>query len=222
MAFQKENDMSCSQWEEGMLVLPVKAFKPVLDRIRKEQNALMDEAYNCLVAAYETILAENKAKVKPAEPELHFRINHAVEKHRQKIRSHFSRADLFNAIENATIAMSHGRKVPIKPQKQYLVRATTSTLSFQQEEACLTFDRKLHALTWVVEENNHAVDRARESWLGRTLFSALKKVPWTRSTGGKFIGNDEYNGDSRENGGGANYVTARFGPLGGTGLTFRA
>jgi len=213
--------MSCNQWEQGTLVLPVKAFNQVFDSIRQRQNALMDEAYNCLVAAHETILAENKAKVKPAKPELHFRIVDAVEKHRRKIRSRFGNFDLFNTVENAVIAMSHGRKVPIKPQKQYLSKATARTVHFQQEEACLTFDRKRHTLTWVVEENNHAVDRARESWLGRALFATLKDIQWTSSTGGKFVGNDEYN-DSREEGGGANYVTARFGPLGGTGRTFMA
>jgi hypothetical protein len=212
----KENDMSCYNWEEGTLILPVRAFKPVFDSIRQKQNALMDEAYNCLVAAYETIMAENKAKVKPAEPELHGRICDAAEKHRQKIRSRFSGDDLFGAIENAVIAMSKGRKVPIKPQKQYLAKATTSTLRFRQYEAYLTFDRKRHSLTWVVEENNHAVESAHESWLGRALSASLKDVQWTRSTGGLFVGNDEYNEDSQENGGGANYVTARFGPLGGS------
>jgi len=207
--------MSRYEWEEGTLKLPVKAFKPVFDSIRQNQNALMDEAYSCLVAAYETVMAENRAKVKPVESSLYGRICDAAEKHRQKIRSRFSTDDLSGAIENAVTAMSKGRKVPIKPQKQYLAKATTSTLCFRQYEASLTFDRKNHTLTWIVDENNHAVESARKSWLGRAMFSALRNVQWTRSTGGKFIGNDEYNGDSRENGGGANYVTARFGPLGG-------
>ena len=206
--------MSRYDWEEGKVVLPTKAFKPVFDSIRQRQNALMDEAYQCLVAAYETIMAENKAKVKSEEPTLYDRVNHAVEKHHKKIRSSFGTDDLFYAIENAVTAMTEERKVPIKPQKQYLTKATTSTLRFRQYEACLTFDRKSHSLIWVVEENNHAVETARESWLGKALFKALRNVQWTRSTGGKFVGNDEYN-DSHEEGGGANYVTARFGPLGG-------
>jgi len=70
-------------------------------------------------------------------------------------------------------------------------------------------------LGWNVSENNHAVEHAREHPMGVAFFKVLGGVKWTRGSGGVFSGNDEYCRDNnRHEGGGANYVTARFGPLG--------
>lgn len=215
--------MSRYGWEEGTLILPTKAVKPVFDHLCQKQNLLMDVAYEHLMAAYETILAEKKTGVKPDGSGLRGRILTGIENHYRKTRSLFSLDDLYHATEEAVHAMAYAqneagagieRKIPTKPQKKYLVKASTSTTTFCKEEASATFDRKRHTLTWVINENNHAVDRAWASWLGLALRQALQKVQWTRATGGIFVGNDEYNRDERENGGGANYVTARFGPLG--------
>ncbi len=46
------------------------------------------------------------------------------------------------------------------------------------------------------------------------FFAALSKVRRTRGTGGVITGNDEANRESDHAGGGANYITDGFGPLG--------
>lgn len=80
--------------------------------------------------------------------------------------------------------------------------------------ARLVLDEKTRTVRWVVPENNHAVDFAWRHPMGKAFENALRKVRWVRGTGGKLVGNDEYNRDSRYEGGGANYVTRRYGPLG--------
>jgi hypothetical protein len=49
---------------------------------------------------------------------------------------------------------------------------------------------------------------------GAIFFAALGKIKWTRSSGGFATGNDEYNQDNTYSGGGANYVTFSYGPVG--------
>jgi hypothetical protein len=82
-------------------------------------------------------------------------------------------------------------------------------------EASIVLDDAARTVSWRVGENNHACDTARSLPMARTLFSLLNRIEWTRGSGGKIIGNDEYNQDSDYEGGGGNYVTAAYGPLGG-------
>lgn len=82
-------------------------------------------------------------------------------------------------------------------------------------EAAIKLDDEAHAVSWRVAENNHAVDCARSLPMAKALFGMLARVEWTRGSGGKIVGNDEYNSDSDYEGGGSNYVTAAYGPLGG-------
>ena len=77
-------------------------------------------------------------------------------------------------------------------------------------EAGIGFNKKTRVITWHVSENNHAVDRARESAMGREFFKRMSRVEWTRGTGGEIVGNDEYNQDSRDSGGGANYTKETY------------
>jgi hypothetical protein len=78
-------------------------------------------------------------------------------------------------------------------------------------EAGIGFDKKRRVVIWSVSENNHAVERAHDHGTGKEFFKRLSRVNWTLGTGGEIVGNDEYNQDTRESGGGANYVTNRYG-----------
>jgi hypothetical protein len=81
-------------------------------------------------------------------------------------------------------------------------------------EATITLDHKARTVTWDVGENNHACESARAHPMGEAFFKALGRITWTRGSGGKIVGNDEYNRHEGrgEEGGGGNYVTAEYGP----------
>ena len=92
-----------------------------------------------------------------------------------------------------------------KPKKKDFPLATKATRSFSSDDLTITLDPKAKTVHFDGEENNRAQERALESKLAGALFNALRGVTWTARTGGKIIGNDEYNQDECE-GGGANYV----------------
>lgn len=92
---------------------------------------------------------------------------------------------------------------------------TARTLVFRAgTEGRIIFDRGRPSVSWSSGDNNRAVERAHDTISAGVLFRALGQVKWTRGTGGVLSGNDEYNQDSREDGYGANYATAGFGPRG--------
>ena len=79
-------------------------------------------------------------------------------------------------------------------------------------DASINLTNATHSVSWHVGDNNHACERARCHPMARVLFGLLAKVKWTRGSGGTIVGNDEYNRDNAYEGGGANYVTAEYGP----------
>lgn len=81
-------------------------------------------------------------------------------------------------------------------------------------EGGITFDGR--TVTWNVMENNHAVENAHEAPLAAVFFNYLDSVKWTRGTGGYGTGNNEYNREDDAPGGGGNYTTFSYGPLGDT------
>jgi hypothetical protein len=111
---------------------------------------------------------------------------------------------------------SKPQRVPRKSvkalRKSMLTLHTSKSRSFSNDDASVFFNDEARTVRWSVSDNNHAVERARESFLGATLFAMLAKVQWTRGSGGEIVGNDEYHRDDRGVGGGGNYVTATFGP----------
>jgi hypothetical protein len=84
--------------------------------------------------------------------------------------------------------------------------------TFELGDARIVLDNENQQVTWIVPENNHAREHAHDHLLARALFRALGNVKWTRGSGGVIVGNDEYNRDSREMGGGGNYEVAYYGP----------
>lgn len=109
---------------------------------------------------------------------------------------------------------------PLKPKKGDYAATASKELAFSvldedgYESASITFDTKARKVSWLVSENNHAVERARSCWLATEFFNLLKSVKWSRGTGGVIVGNDEYNRDSDSAGDGGNYITSSYGPIG--------
>lgn len=109
----------------------------------------------------------------------------------------------------------HGKVVdqgtPSRVQKGEVDWPTNRSTQFQVGEAYVSFDPKKRSVTWGVENNNHAVERARATTLGSAFFDRLDKVRWTPKTGGTIYYHSEAD-DERD--GWRNNASASFGYLG--------
>jgi len=101
-------------------------------------------------------------------------------------------------------------KRPRKPIRKDFPLANNKQTLFTFDEADITFKHDTREVSYNSGNNNHQVERAREHKVGKLFFRLLETVKWTRGTGGKLIGNDEYNQETDGEGGGGNYVTATY------------
>jgi hypothetical protein len=209
-------------WESGTLTIPTKAWKPLRDGLAKSFNERQAQLLSIAIALHALI-----AEWKKTAPRGTFSVTSAIDALRTsgrhsslfrqfdddregvdwEIRRSLSGKTEKNDIDNKKL------RTPKKQDFPLAVPTKHTHYSVGGGEGGITLDHEKRELTWTVYENNRAVERARESFMGRKLFELLGKVEWTRGSGGEFAGNDEYNRDNQDAGGGANYVTQRFGPL---------
>lgn len=193
--------MSRNEWEHGTITLPsaeVSRLKGALreaanqhhDQVRAEVVRMHKQARTRSVTRYQGFLRQFWTGETPVSRDalnVLYMMVHRAREGRQSIH------------QPTVVEIS--REAP---------RYTNRDTAFSNLDCSVSFEGR--TVTWDVPGNNHAVDHARDSVLGRTFFDHLRKINWTRGTGGHIIGNDEYNQDSRDCGGGANYVTDTFGP----------
>ncbi len=206
--------MSCHEWESGTIILP----SAEVARFRKTMNAAADKEREAVQALAEKAWAAVKSTPVKRRKEATAQWLRQTERQQANNDGNWSNWwERAHAVESLFRA-SGGKK----PGEKDLAaagygRASSRTKSWEWGEASVVLDGR--TVLWSVPENNHAVEHARESWLGVTLFGFLKSVRWTRGSGSEgFVGNNEYNRESMVDGGGGNYVTVRFGPLGDVAL----
>jgi hypothetical protein len=192
--------------------LSAKEFSRVRSAMVKFYNDQMDRIYRDAKRVREEILAEGKGK-----RGFDFKKAFTARETAQR-RDHWGIISLRKVLDERVRAVlfPYGKdnRKPRAPKRSDLPRLkrTLATIRCEGGEAFITFHKSRKSVTWSVNENNHAVERAHESPEAREFFRLLSTVKWTRNTGGTIVGNDEYNEDSEYEGGGANYATMEFGP----------
>ena len=219
--------MSTYEWENGSLKFSVAEYSKFKKAFLAEVNNLYAKANVTAVQIYEKMIAEAKGKRKVDWFDL-FRNCRSVSSrdswgfvtYRDLDPLNLAYKSMFRKTEKkgeGTWAYNTPLNTrPSKPRKgDFVLKTKQKDPSFSFEDARIQFNDARRIVYWEVNENNHAVDRSREHDIAKIFFSLLNKVKWTRGTGGVLVGNNEYNRDDRSSGGGGNYVTASYGPLGG-------
>lgn len=198
--------MSCYNWESGEIKLSVKEWTRFKRDFREGYNKLQNAE---LVAATEHW---DRYKTGPV-PDLWRDHDFAIARQRFYMlwrRWKPSIKTPEDIVRN--LGSWEERQLPRKPIRKDFPLATNKQTVFNFDEATIQFDNDTRTVSYYSGDNNRQVEEARNHKVGRLFFRLLGQVQWTRGTGGKFIGNDEYNQDRNGEGEGGNYVTAEYGP----------
>lgn len=207
--------LSRYDWERGTITLPTAAVTAVKKAVREASNREHDRVYEAARTwwrAHGAAYARAVARVEELRPAGNSAALTRVWKRQQEI------ADTLPGDEATHEAIETGVRARRMPRREdvHPARATNKTDTFAAGryagECHISF--KGREVTWAVSENNHAREAAHEGAVAQAFFTALARVKWTRGTGGVIVGNDEYNRDADYAGGGANYITATYGPKG--------
>lgn len=220
--------MSRNDWEAGSIVLPAAAVAPLKAALRDAANKLHADVL-AEAKRIHTEVAKGTASIKLHDERVRAfssafwasRGNGMQYRFAAPARSayaenvHSLAIRLIDGIAASAARAGKGMRAPQLGDVEHLARRYTNkdtTFALPWGEGCISFTGR--TVTYSSGENNRAAEAGRESLLGTVFFDALSKIAWTRGTGGELVGNDEYNQDSRESGGGANYSTGAWGPIG--------
>lgn len=213
--------MSRNEWERGEFTLPAASFARVRQAVqaadadhKKRVFAETQKFWAGLTRKQKTDSDAYRAAIAQLTEE---RTDSSGPRVRWPSESQIREQRRAEAAREAAIDMLHFRSYGAKPSRVLQTEMqfpTNRTTTFSTPECSVSFDPQKHTVTWDVPGNNHACEHARGTYLADAFFGAIEKVRWTHGTGGVITGNDEYNSDSRDPDGGANYVKAAYGYLG--------
>lgn len=198
--------MSKYDWEKGNIKIPSAEWASLKKKVRNAYNKVQENYYQIGGKIWKEI-KENGVSFRDA-----------FEKHAPNSSSSTLPDGCRTFLRRAIYRNSENREKAYKPRRKDFPKKTNRDTSFslRECEGSIYFNNDSRIVRWVVHENNHAVDQARRHPVAKAFFKALNRIDWTRDSGGKIVGNDEYNRHANQDrpGGGGNYVNSRFGPRG--------
>lgn len=212
--------MAGYEWEQGTIALPSAEYAKVRQAVQQADTAHKEQVFALTQEFWKGLSRKQQADPRAYRQAGHeFIAKQDVDRQREYRygRSSESEAIRDNLLMDLSEALNlDGRpgENPARVVKADMAFPTNRTTSFNPGYGQMSFDKKAGTVEWYVEENKNAVDKAHSHPVAEAFFDAIDKVAWTRGTGGVFTGNDEYRSDDHSEGGGENYVTSAFGPVG--------
>jgi hypothetical protein len=211
--------MSCYEWERGSIQIPSAAWAKFKADLRAAYNKQAERDFALVEKLHATVkdLIKGKRGVNIAQvlsTEAHAMIESRGYGYYATSQEKYA-FKLFDTEDILRKLFVDGKLYA--PKKKDFPLANGKTVSFGADyEGRISLrdtDRTVH---WDVSENNHAVDRARESYMGSQFFTLLGGIKWTRGSGGHIFGSNEYEDDAAREyaGGGGSHIKDTFGPEG--------
>lgn len=215
--------MARNESETGTLVIPADQWPAFKREFRDTYNAMLAADLVVIEGALARVKTECKGKRNVAWTDV---VAQALEARRATLQLLDPLDVAWRVVARERTTEGQERQSLKALKSKDFPPATTKTLRFDFAGASVTFNDAERTVCWNVPENKAACSRARESKMGRVFFRQLTSVRWGRNSGGTIAGSDEYHRDANQGcvGGGGNYVTGIFGPLGerAAGFSFSA
>lgn len=203
--------MSCYEWQRGSVKIPASEWSTFKKSVLGAYNKIVKRDFALAVNAYNYLKVSAKGR-------RNYRYKQNLVLKLQEANLNW---DSYNRIELSMFPLTETRTTPLKPKKKDFKLVNNQTEYIDLDEFGIGISNKNKTLYWEVTENNHAVDRAHNHPVTIAVFAALNNVNWKRNSGGIIVANDEYNRQDDGPGGGGNYVTHAYGPLGENLKTFK-
>jgi hypothetical protein len=170
--------MSCYGWERGEVQLPAAEFtkfKKALIELLTQRNAKLLDVANSIY----TKIKEQKVKEK-----------------REFVYTQLRNQSLSSTEEYTVMEslLSKDNKLT-KPKKQSF-KLDKENLRFHDSDLTVILKKETKTVVYSTDDNNHAVDDARATFLGRQTLSLLEQVKFTSHTGGYFQSRTEYDDEA--------------------------
>ena len=189
--------MSCYGWEKGEVKLPTKEWKSfktnLISKLQYRQEELLGKA-NALYDQVKTQKPKDKAQ---------FIRSQLTRDQSSYGRDNFEYSE--NEVDKIIAALLKENRLRKPKASDFKIKKTE--VSFQDQEIDVRLDNKTKMVYYRSDDNNHSIDVARGTYLGKTIIILLQRVNYSNRTGGYFESQTEYDTDE---GRGAN-VSERFG-----------
>lgn len=186
--------MSNYEWEHAEITLPSAEVAPLKKALREAHNGLReaakvrahmlhDQASTRSLKKYRAFLNDLPYPRSPSwNVDDRARLSYAAESLARSI----VRAVLDSGAVRKPTDADVEKVIPLLTNRSTYIPAISHGAC---HEGSVTFSGRV--LVWDVDENNHAVEHARESVVGSLLFHLLDRIEWTSGSGGDVTYNSE-------------------------------
>lgn len=178
--------MSTYEHESGVIKIPAKAWPTFRRNMIKAWNDQYEILFRCATKVVQDLRKAGKGK-------RNFDFKAAWHKKFDEMEDKELLIHDQLEIVKRLAALVDGKPSRLPQKKDLPLKPISRGATLQWEEACLVLVDSRREMRWGVSENNHACDNAWDHPMGKILDQELKRITWTRGSGGVIEGNDEYN-----------------------------
>lgn len=212
--------MSLNQWESGTFHLPAAEFSRVRKAVETAEHARAQRLFDNSQEFWKSLTAKQKRDTASFQEAARDFANAKYARSPSHPWSVLTSGDdaavKSEQLEDYLLSRSWSKGKPARVLRTVAGFPTNRTTAFSEGDLSVAFDRESASLIWHIAENNHSVDLGNRTELARVVMRELRKVKWTRGTGGTIYGGDEYAEDAYRSSGQPYSDRCRFaiGPMG--------